>query len=65
MAKEAASVREAVEWTLTNGFVTKDIDPVNAYNTSTLGELITEYINGNIPGSVRKSNIEFSKSTII
>lgn len=65
MAQEAARVREAVEWTLTNGFVTKDIDPVNAYNTSTLGELITEYINGNIPGSVRKSNIEFSKSTII
>jgi 3-isopropylmalate dehydrogenase len=65
MAREAASVREAVEWTLTNGFVTKDIDPVNAYNTSTLGELITEYISGNIPGSVRKSNMEFSKSTII
>ena len=65
MPQEAASVREAVEWTLTNGFVTKDIGPVNAYNTSTLGELITEYISGNIPGSVRKSNIEFSKSTII
>ena len=65
MPKEAARVREAVEWTLTNGFVTKDIDPVNAYNTSTLGELITEYISGNIPGSVRRSNMEFSKSTII
>jgi len=65
LPQEAARVREAVEWTLTNGFVTKDIDPVNAYNTSTLGELITEYISGNIPGSVRRSNIEFSKSTII
>ena len=65
MPQEAASVREAVEWTLTNGFVTKDIDPMNAYNTSALGELITEYISGNIPGSVRKSNMEFSKSTII
>jgi 3-isopropylmalate dehydrogenase len=65
MPQEATSVREAVEWTLTNGFVTKDIDPVNSYNTSALGELITEYISGNIPGSVRKSNIEFSKSTII
>jgi len=65
MKAEAAMVREAVEWTLSNGFVTKDIDPMNAYNTSTLGELITEYISGNIPGSLRKSNMEFSKSTII
>jgi 3-isopropylmalate dehydrogenase len=65
MNEEAARVREAVEWTLSNGFVTKDIDPMNAYNTSTLGELITEYISGNIPGSLRKSNMEFSKSTII
>jgi len=65
MPQEAARVREAVEWTLTNGFVTRDIDPVNAYNTSTLGELITEFIHGNIPGSVRRSNMEFSKSTII
>jgi 3-isopropylmalate dehydrogenase len=65
MPQEAVTVREAVEWTLTNGFVTKDIDPVNAYSTSTLGELITEYISGNIPGSLRKSNMDFSKSTII
>ena len=65
MKPEAASVQEAVEWALNNGFVTKDIDPVNAYSTSTLGELITEYISGNIPGSVRKSNMDFSKSTII
>jgi len=65
MPQEAARVREAVEWTLSNGFVTRDIDPMNAYNTSTLGELITEYISGNIPGSLRKSNMEFSKSTII
>ncbi len=65
MIAEAALVREAVEWTLSNGFVTKDIDAMNAYSTSTLGELITEYICGNIPGSVRRSNMEFSKSTII
>ena len=65
MREEANTVREAVEWTLSNGFVTKDIDPVNAYNTSAIGELITEYIGGNIPGSLRKSNMDFSKSTII
>ena len=65
MKEEATKVREAVEWALNNGFVTKDIDPVNAYSTSTLGELITEYISGNIPGSIRKSNMDFSRSTII
>lgn len=62
---ESVAITAAVEWILTNGFVTKDIDPMNAYSTSTLGELIVEYINGNIPGTLRKSNIEFSKSTII
>jgi 3-isopropylmalate dehydrogenase len=65
MREEANKVREAIEWTLKNGFVTKDIDPVNCYATSSIGEMITEYINGNIPGSLRKSNMDFSKSTII
>lgn len=62
---EAALIREAVEWSLGNGFVTRDIEPVNFYFTSTLGELITDYISGNIPGSVKKENIELRKSTII
>ena len=35
--KEAQLVRTAVNWTLQNGFVTKDIDPVNFYFTSTIG----------------------------
>ena len=49
--KEAEFVREAVEWTLTNGFVTKDIDPVNFYFTTTIGELISDYLVGKISGS--------------
>jgi 3-isopropylmalate dehydrogenase len=65
LKEEAALVREAVEWTLSNGFVTKDIDPVNFYFTSTLGELISDYVSGKIPGSVKKENIELRKSTII
>lgn len=65
LTDEAALVREAVEWTLSNGFVTKDIDPVNFYFTSTLGELISDYVSGKIPGSVKKENIELRKSTII
>lgn len=65
LATEASLVREAVNWTLTNGFVTKDIEPVNFYFTSTLGEMICDYISGKIPGSVKRENIELRKSTII
>jgi 3-isopropylmalate dehydrogenase len=65
MKEEAELVREAVNWTLSNGFVTKDIDPVNFYFTSTIGELISDYVSGKIPGSVKKENIELRKSTII
>lgn len=65
MKEEAALVREAVEWTLENNFVTKDIDPLNFYFTSTIGELISDYVSGKIPGSIKKENIELRKSTII
>ncbi len=63
--KEADLIREAVDWTLRNGFVTKDIDPVNFYFTSTIGELISDYVGGKIPGDINKANIELRKSTII
>ena len=65
MKEEAAVVREAIEWTLENNFVTKDIDPVNFYFTSTIGELLCDYVSGKIPGSIKKENIELRKSTII
>ncbi len=65
MVQEATIVREAVNWTLNNAFVTKDIDPVNFYFTSTIGELISDYVSGKISGSVNTQNIELRKSTII
>ncbi len=65
MKEEATLVREAVNWTLENNFVTKDIDPVNFYFTSTIGELLCDYISGKIPGTIKKENIELRKSTII
>ncbi len=65
MQEEASLVREAVNWTMEYSFVTKDIDPVNFYFTSTIGELISDYVSGKISGSVRKENIELRKSTII
>lgn len=63
--EEAELVREAVEWTLHNGFVTKDIDPINFYFTSTIGELISDYVADRIADRVNKNNIELRKSTII
>jgi 3-isopropylmalate dehydrogenase len=63
--EEAAVVRAAVQWTLQNKFVTKDIDAVNFYFTSTIGDLIADYVSGKIPGSVKQENIELRKSTII
>jgi 3-isopropylmalate dehydrogenase len=65
LLEEAHLVREAVEWTLSNGFVTKDIDSLNFYFTSTIGELISDYINNKVPAGVNKENIELRKSTII
>lgn len=65
LKEEAQLVRDAVNWTLQNSFVTKDIDPVNFYFTSTIGELICDYISGKISGTVNTENIELRKSTII
>jgi 3-isopropylmalate dehydrogenase len=65
LKKEAEAVRLGVEWTLINGFVTKDIDPINFYFTSTIGELVSDYVANRIPGGVNKANIEIRKSTII
>ncbi|MDP9230556.1 MAG: 3-isopropylmalate dehydrogenase [Bacteroidota bacterium] len=63
--EEAKLVREAVEWTLSNAFVTKDIDPINFYFTSTIGELISDYVSNKITAEINKNNIELRKSTII
>jgi 3-isopropylmalate dehydrogenase len=64
--QEASMVREAVAWTLSNGFVTKDIDPMNFYFTSTIGDLISDYLVEKISGTeLNKENIELRKSTII
>jgi 3-isopropylmalate dehydrogenase len=62
---EASLVRDAVNWTLLNGFVTKDIDPVNFYFTSTIGDLISDYIRHKKPEGINKENIQLRKSTII
>ena len=65
MHAEAELIREAIQWTLANGFVTKDIDPINNYSTSTIGELVTDYVENRIPSKINKENMIISKSTII
>jgi 3-isopropylmalate dehydrogenase len=65
MKEEAALVRTAVEWTVTHLFVTKDIDPINFYFTSTIGDLISDFVSGRISGDINKENVELRKSTII
>lgn len=64
--EEARLVRQAINWTLENKFVTKDIDPINFYFTSTIGELVSDYVLNNInPQEINQENIELRKSTII
>src|SRR5688500_5116685 len=65
MHEEADLIRNAVEWTLANGFVSRDIDAINSYSTSTIGDLIRDFIENRIPSNVNKNNISLSKSTII
>ncbi|MFT3980168.1 MAG: 3-isopropylmalate dehydrogenase [Ferruginibacter sp.] len=65
MLEEAELVREGVSWAMNNKIVTKDIEPVNFYFTSTLGEMIADYVGGKIPELNKKENIELRKSTII
>ncbi len=63
--EEAEKIREAVNWTLNHGFVTKDIDSMNSYSTSSIGELIREYIINDIPQHFNLDNIELGQATII
>ncbi|HRI22157.1 MAG TPA: 3-isopropylmalate dehydrogenase [Panacibacter sp.] len=65
MTEEAAIVRQGVEWTLQNKFVTKDIDNINFYFTTTIGDLVADYVSNKITGEVNQKNIELRKSTII
>ncbi|WP_447642222.1 MULTISPECIES: 3-isopropylmalate dehydrogenase [Chitinophagaceae] len=65
LTEEATLVRKAVAWTLEKGFVSKDIDPVNNYSTTTIGDLIKDFIENKIPTEVNKNAVGLGKSTII
>jgi 3-isopropylmalate dehydrogenase len=63
--EEAEDVRDAVSWTLANGFVSQDIDPLYPHYTSTIGEFVSDYISNDIPLNINAKNIAFGKTTII
>ncbi|MGN6800747.1 MAG: 3-isopropylmalate dehydrogenase [Ginsengibacter sp.] len=63
--EEAKMIRDAIDWTLSHGFVTKDIDPLNSYFTSTIGELVSNYISNDIPQNSNISNMALGQTTII
>jgi 3-isopropylmalate dehydrogenase len=65
LREEADLIRKAVDWTLVHGFVSKDIDPVNSYSTSTIGDLVRDFVENRIPSTINRNNITLSKSTII
>lgn len=65
LTEEAKLVRDAVQWTLQHGFVTKDIDAINSYSTTTVGDLVKDFTENKIPTEVNRNNILLSKSTII
>jgi 3-isopropylmalate dehydrogenase len=64
LRKEADQVREAVNWTLISGFVSKDIDPVNSYSTSAIGDLVAGYVTRH-DDQANKIHQQGNQSTII
>jgi 3-isopropylmalate dehydrogenase len=65
LSDEAMLVQNAVRWALDTKFVTKDIDPINYYFTSTVGDLISDYVAGRVPNDINQINVELRKSTLI
>lgn len=65
MNAEAHAVRDAVAWTLSHGFVSKDIDPINNYTTTAIGDLIVDHIERHRDGGRRSNNASLNQSTII
>lgn len=65
MYEEAALVRRAVSWALEHGFVSQDIDSVNYYSTSVIGDLMKDFIEQKAPSEINKKYVVLGKSTII
>lgn len=65
LREESLIVHAAVKWTILHGFVAKDIDPINYHSTTAIGDLVSDFIKGAIPGFSKGENMALHKSTII
>jgi len=65
MHTEAQAVRDAVQWTMTNGKVTKDINATNHYPTSVVGDIICRHITRKPIDKDGLKNLMLRLSTII
>ncbi len=65
MYEEAGLVRKAVDWAMQYSFVSKDIDSVNYYSTSVIGDLIKDFVEQKAPSEINKKYMVLGKSTII
>jgi 3-isopropylmalate dehydrogenase len=65
LAGEAAAVREAVNWAIDARYVTKDIEPINFYFTSTIGDLLADRVAGRESSAPNPANVDLRKSTLI
>jgi len=65
LTAEAVAVRDAVNWSLANGAVTRDLDPNNYYPTSVVGSVICQYIREDDMDIDRLQNTVMKASIII
>ncbi len=65
MKKEANLMRGAVDWSLENGLFTADLDPKNGLPTSTVGELIAQFIENDGPPNGKMHDVRMVGATII
>ncbi|MFT5778595.1 MAG: 3-isopropylmalate dehydrogenase [Crocinitomicaceae bacterium] len=65
MFDEAKLVREAVNWSLKEQLVTEDLNPVEAHSCSSVGDIISAYIEENGDLTINKKNTAESKGVLI
>lgn len=63
--EEARSIREAVDWSLSAGFVTPDLNPQQHFGTSQVGDFIADFIENGAPSPRRRASIAMASSIII
>ena len=65
LQEEAELVRQAVDWTLQAGYVTKDIDPQHHFGTAAVGDMVRNFVLNNSFSETNRDNILLNQSTII